>query len=607
MAYAIEFKDVSFSYGALSEQKNAVLSNIHLNVAQGECVCVTGSSGCGKTTLTRLVNGLIPSFYEGTKQGEVFVNGIELEQWEMDELCRAVGSVFQNPRSQFFNLDTTSELAYGCENLGVSRAETLSNVTRAAELLNLQHLLDRDIHDLSGGERQLLALGAACAMGADIFVLDEPTANLDAIATQAVKRTLQALKSQGKTILMVEHRLHWLDGLVDRMVCMSDGRIINDYTVSEFCRLSTDELALMGLRAWTLCDLRVSKHEINACENELQNSDAITVAPFSIQADSLRAKHRKNNEVLKGLSFTVTGGHAIAVVGRNGQGKSTLAHVIAGLMRETYGGISVDARPLSVRDRVGNIYLVLQESGYQLFASSVRKEFTIGMKSVSENDMAEIDDLISRFALVDKSERHPASLSGGEKQRLALAVGIHAGAKLLVLDEPTSGLDYTNMRRCALEIRRLVNSGRCVFVITHDVELVAAACDQVIEVNRGRAHSTYELNERTLPRVLNILAPDYGECAHEQVASHESEKTASHEHEQVVVREDENSASHEREQVVARGQDEVLMRGQDEAVVVSGLQAQRRDVVYAQEQTLNGAVFSRHKKTLNDRTQDIPP
>jgi energy-coupling factor transport system ATP-binding protein len=506
MAYEIEFENVSFDYGALSEKKSPVLANINLMVPQGECVCVTGSSGCGKTTLTRLVNGLIPSFYEGTKQGRVLIKGIELEQWETDELCRAVGSVFQNPRSQFFNLDTTSELAYGCENLGVSREKILRSVAQTAEMLNLQNLLDRDIHDLSGGERQLLALGTACAMGADIFVLDEPTANLDAAATQAVKRTLQGLKAQGKTILLVEHRLHWLDGLADRVVCMDAGSIIHDWTACEFSAQPTDELARMGLRAWSLRGLRLGWHE-----ESVQESGPNDALPLNVQADSLRAGHRPGKEVIKGLSFSVTGGHAVALVGRNGQGKSTLAHIMAGLMHETYGGISINARPLKVRDRVGNIYLVLQESGYQLFASSVRKEFTIGMWSSDDTDMADIDDLIMRFGLADKNDRHPASLSGGEKQRLALAVGIHAGAKLLVLDEPTSGLDLANMRRCAFEIRRLADSGRCVFVITHDAELVALACDQVIEVVDGRAHSVYDLTERTLPRVLQTLAPEFVE------------------------------------------------------------------------------------------------
>jgi energy-coupling factor transport system ATP-binding protein len=508
MMYEIEFESVSFAYGALSKTKRLVLDDICLRVPRGECLCVTGASGCGKTTLTRLLNGLIPSFYEGMKQGRVLVKGIEIERWAMEDLCRMVGSVFQNPRSQFFNLDTTSELAYGCENLGLNREEILRNVARAAEALNLQGLLERDIHDLSGGQRQLLALGTACAMGADVFVLDEPTANLDAVATQAVKRTLQILKEQEKTIFIVEHRLHWLDGLADRIVCMDAGRIAYDWKACEFAALPAGEVARMGLRAWSLRDLRTEK-PYSAKTAQTGSGVALSdVLPLEIQTDGLRTGYGLRQEILKGLSLSATGGHAVAVVGRNGQGKTTLARVLSGIMRETYGGISINARPLSAHNRAGSVYLVLQESGYQLFGTNVRNEFTIGMESSDEADRAHIDDLIERFGLAGKEDWHPASLSGGEKQRLALAVGVHAGAELLVLDEPTSGLDLANMRRCALEIRRLADSGRCVFVITHDVELVVAACDQVIEIADGRAESTYDLTNATLPHTLRILAPD---------------------------------------------------------------------------------------------------
>lgn len=511
MTYEIEFKGVSFAYGALSEKKNPVLNDVSLGVPGGECVCVTGSSGCGKTTLTRLINGLIPSFYEGSKRGRVLIKGVELERWEMDDLCRSVGSVFQNPRSQFFNLDTTSELAYGCENLGVSREEILRSVAYAAAALNLQDLLERDIHDLSGGQRQLLALGAACAMGADILVLDEPTANLDAVATEAVKRTLQDLKKQGKTILIVEHRLHWLDGLVDRVVCMDAGRLVGDWTAREFADMPAGEVERMRLRAWSLCSLRVGIQEQAEREQDSRGAE-----PLDIQADGLRARYGPHKEILKGLSFSTSGGHAVAIVGHNGQGKSTMARVVAGLMRETYGGISVNACPLPARDRIGSIYLVLQESGYQLFGTSVRKEFAIGMESPDDTSMVCIDDLIARFGLAGKSDRHPATLSGGEKQRLALAVGVHTGAKLLVLDEPTSGLDLANMRRCASEIRRLADSGSCVFVITHDAELVAAACDQVIEIVDGKAARAYDLDRETLPRVLRVLAPELAGCTRDE-------------------------------------------------------------------------------------------
>ena len=501
--FAVELDHVSFAYGPAGGLGDDVLIDVSLKVPYGQCLCVTGPSGCGKTTLTQLLNGLIPAFYEGEIRGRALVGGIEVGQWEMDDLCRFVGSVFQNPRSQFFNLDTTSELAYGCENLGVSRDEMIRSIAQVVDALELDGLLERDIHDLSGGQRQLLALGAACAMGVEVLVLDEPTANLDAVATQLVKRALQRLHAQGKTIVIVEHRLHWLEGLVDRMVHVDGGRIAHDWTAREFSLLQPAELERMGLRVWSLGSL---PKRFAGRRARVQGVEAAPKA--GIQVDGLRAGYRKGCNVLQGLSLLAEGGHAIAVIGRNGQGKSTFANVVSGLMRESYGGVSVDERPLAARDRTGNVYLVLQESGYQLFGSSVRDEFSIGLASKREADLDRVDDLISRFGLSGKEGRHPASLSGGEKQRLALAVGVYSGTRLLVLDEPTSGLDLASMTRCAEEIGRLAESGCCVLVITHDAELVMAACDRVVEIDSGRVRASYDLDDETVSRALRVLAPD---------------------------------------------------------------------------------------------------
>lgn len=506
MGCEIVFDHLSFGYGPFDDEPRDVLQDVSLRIGSGECACITGPSGCGKTTLTRLMNGLIPSFYEGRRRGRVLIEGRDAEQWSVDDLCRVVGSVFQNPRSQFFNLDTTSELAYGCENLGIPRDEMIGRIARVVADLGLHDLVEREIHDLSGGQRQLLSLGAACAMGAEAFVLDEPTANLDATAVRLVKRTLQRLKDQGKTVVIVEHRLHWLSGLADRVVLMDAGRIVGDYAADAFAALPDRTLAEMGLRAWSLANLSLHAGAGEGSHANAGSSRAF--AQLDMQADGLRAAYARGGEVLRGASFRASGGHAIAVIGRNGQGKSTLARVMAGLMRETYGGISIDSKPLSARDRAGNVYLVFQESGYQLFSSSVRGEFAVGRDKASRLSDDEIDRLVADFGLEGKQERHPASLSGGEKQRLALAVGVSAGARVLVLDEPTSGLDKARMSLAAAQIRALVRTGRCVFVVTHDVELVAEACDQVMEIDRGRVRDAYDLDRRTFARVLSLLAPD---------------------------------------------------------------------------------------------------
>lgn len=228
------------------------LRDVSLRIRKGECVVITGPSGCGKTTLTRLANGLIPAVYVGRMSGEVRVLGRALDQWEMDELACSVGSVFQNPRSQFFNLDTVSELAFGCENMGVASDEIRERVRKTARDLRMEHLLDRDIRALSGGEKQTVAVGAVYAMEPCVFVLDEPTAALDVSSMRHLAQVVGRLKAAGNTVLVAEHRLWWLAGIADRVVLMDGGRITGDFTAAEFSALSPDERARRGLRAWSI-------------------------------------------------------------------------------------------------------------------------------------------------------------------------------------------------------------------------------------------------------------------------------------------------------------------------------------------------------------------
>lgn len=532
----VEFRCVGFTYGNRAE--GAALYDINLRIPRGQCVVFTGASGCGKTTLTRMINGLIPAVYVGIATGQVLVEGRAMDAWEMDELSCQVGSVFQNPRSQFFNLDTTSEIAFGCENMGLPRDEIRRRVHAAVADLGIEHLLERDIRMLSGGERQMVALASAYALGPDIFVLDEPTASLDVDAMRQLARVVTRLRAAGKTVIVAEHRLWWLADVVDRVVLMEEGRIAHDWTSAEFGALSADERDAFGLRAWDVVEVHC--HAMSAPADASSSSAAASLvtdassrhamgAPvdassrhaLALEVSALRAGYGRT-PVLRGVNMSILPGHIVGLVGCNGAGKTTFSRCIAGLHKESAGTVALAGATLSWRARAGVAYLVMQETGYQLFADSVVHELeqacangahlrdvrkraaNVALAQAAEG-VLDVTTLLDRFGLVGLEDRHPLSLSGGERQRLAIAAGVAQGMQFMVLDEPTSGLDAKNMRRVAAELARLRQAGMSALVVTHDFEFLCKACDAVAEIDAGVIHARYDLSEETLPRVRALF------------------------------------------------------------------------------------------------------
>jgi energy-coupling factor transporter ATP-binding protein EcfA2 len=226
--------------------------SLDLTIRAGECVVLCGGSGCGKTTVTRLINGLAPHFYPGEMTGRVEVCGRDVTEMPLAQTARLVGSVFQNPRSQFFNVDTDSELAFGCENLALERDETIRRVRQAVGAFSLEGLLGRSIFELSGGEKQRIACGCVHAMRPRVYLLDEPSSNLDLASVARLRDALSRLRRQGATIVIAEHRLHYLSGLADRYLYFKDGRVLTEFTPAELERLSVDERLAHGLRCLSL-------------------------------------------------------------------------------------------------------------------------------------------------------------------------------------------------------------------------------------------------------------------------------------------------------------------------------------------------------------------
>ena len=486
----IDIKDVSFSYGG---KDGKALNQVSLHISKGECVLLVGLSGCGKTTLTRLLNGLVPSFYEGKLSGEVLIEGKPVSEYKDGSLSQKVGSVFQNPRSQFFNVDTTGEIAFGCENIGISHEQILDRVSKASYDLEMGSLMNRDIFSLSGGEKQLVAIASVYAMNPDIYVMDEPSANLDMEVTERLKKIITLLKRQGKTIIIAEHRIAYLRDLVDRIVYMKNGSIIREYSRKAFLALSDSERKKMGLRAVFPERLSIKSPD-RICPTEV------------LLTENLAVSYSKREPLIASISTTAHVGEVIGIIGRNGQGKSTFAKCVCGLLKEAAGKIIVNGSPLSSKQRAGKIYLVMQEPGYQLFADSVEKELRVSFEhKKSEADKERAEQLLEQLGLSEKKERHPLSLSGGEKQRLSVAAALMQAAHIFFLDEPTSGLDLENMNRVSALLSDLRSEGKTVFVITHDYEFLLNTCDRVLWLDHGTIRKDVRLTTEILPALQEFF------------------------------------------------------------------------------------------------------
>lgn len=470
---AVSIKDLSFAY---KDTEQGFLKDLNLEIERGQTVLICGGSGCGKTTITRLVNGLIPHYYEGSLQGEVRVNGIDTASVQIEDLAGTVGSVFQNPRSQFFCVDTTSEIAFGCENMNLPEDEIRKRIAGTAREMNIEDLLDRNIFKLSGGEKQKIACASVSAMLPDIIVMDEPTSNLDIDAIEELKEVIRRWKTQGKTILIAEHRLGWLKGICDRVIVMADGKVEEDLTADEFFSFTSDDLTARGLRDFTpKVDYLNTSAGFRSCDGKPLTSEG-----HVIHLDGFTYKYG-NRKALNIDHLEIPEGAVVAVVGHNGAGKSTFANCLSGNNRHFKGKVTLNGKAYSSGRLRKITYLVMQDVNRQLFAESVLEEIYLGMR---EDDEKKALEVLSEFDLEEYKDRHPMSLSGGQKQRVAIASALVMDKPLLILDEPTSGLDHRQMVNTSKLIAK-IRGRKTVFIITHDMELISRCCTHVLHIEKG--------------------------------------------------------------------------------------------------------------------------
>ena len=490
----IHIQNVSFTY---EQADTPSLKNINLSVKTGECVLLCGKSGCGKTTLIRLLCGMLPDFYNGAFTGSVSVKGIDPVTAPMYEIAKTVGTVFQNPRTQFYTVNTTSEIAFGCENFGMEPKLIQDRVYETADALHINSLLDRNIFRLSGGEKQKIAFASIYAVNPDIYVLDEPSSNLDNHAINELRSMLQFLKAHGKTIVIAEHRIRYLKELADRAVYMKEGQIGKEYTMQELDSMSIAERMETGIRP-------VSLGGFSSIIKEQSESSGDIGGSASIQMKDVCFSYTK----YKGQpSLTIPeacfpAGTVIAVTGNNGAGKSTLVSVVGGLLKNKKGTIKLNGNIQSAKERLFVSYMVMQEVNHQLFTDSVKEEIVLGVKNPDERAL---NAVLTKMDIERLKDRHPMTLSGGQKQRVAIAAAVFCKKKILIFDEPTSGLDFFHMMQTAELIKTLKADDTYIFVITHDYELIAAACDIAVEVKNGRIESQYVLDTKGIQQLQNSM------------------------------------------------------------------------------------------------------
>ena len=469
----------------------SVLKDISLSLKAGECLVVTGESGSGKSSLIHAINGLAFHYNQGVGKGHIRFDGENIETLPIYRIALQIASVFQNPKTHFFNMNTTLELLFYMENMGLDRAEMDRRMEDLLKIFPIEHLLGRNIFALSGGEKQILSVASCYLAGCKLIVMDEPSSNLDEASIAILKKMLPMLKERGIALLIAEHRLHYLTELMDRLIILETGKLDRAFSREEFLSLSEDELADMGLRSREKPVLRLP-----AWKNEGQLTVETLCCPF------WRDEELKLSQV--SFSFGIYG-----IVGENGCGKSTLLRAMTGLEAPKKSRITLRGKPLSGRERIARSALVMQDVNSQLFTDSVEEELLLAWKgrcrrektdgkirekAAGEAAQREIENLLQALGLAECKERHPMSLSGGQKQRLALATCLLQDANFFYFDEPTSGMDRKNMLRIAALLKQQQREDRILFVVSHDTAFLQEVATECLDLETFRERTAGSRN-----------------------------------------------------------------------------------------------------------------
>ncbi len=506
----ISIRNLSFSY---TDTAKPALQKVSISVHDGEFILLTGPSGGGKSSLCRCLNGLIPHFYGGKIGGEIMVQGVNTLESSTREMATRVGMVFQDPENQLVTLDTEREIAFGLENLAFPRMLIIKRMEESIDTLGLSAIRRRALNELSGGEKQKVAIASVLALHPKILVLDEPTSELDPKGAEDVLATVARLNEElGITVILVEHRLDRVVHLVDRMVVLNGGEIVADDTPRKV--MGGRQAAALGIGLPPIVKLfrgiqsdgeKVGELPLTVKEGRAMMAEAFqnakrhtlpakkrTVGKPIVSLSKLCHTYSNRIVALREVSLEFHEGEFIAIMGRNASGKTTLVKHINGLLKPTRGTVSVngvDAGKSTIAALARIVGFVFQNPNDHLFADTVEEEVAFTLKSLGfpdEEVIRRTDEVLEQFNLTRYRHSYPRSLSGGERQRVALASVVAAGPRVLILDEPTRGMEYSLKTVLMCFLKEYRDRGNTIILVTHDVETVAEHADRVVLLSEGR-------------------------------------------------------------------------------------------------------------------------
>ncbi len=507
----ISIENLSFYY---ADEKRPALNGIDLEIGDGEFVLVTGASGSGKSSLARCLNGLIPHFYGGRLGGRVTVDGLDVSLHAPKEMATRVGMVFQDPENQLVTADVEREIAFGMENLALPRQEIAKRLEEALDTVGIAALRKRQLHTLSGGEKQKVAIASVLALKPEVLVLDEPTSELDPQGAEEVLATVQRLNDElGMTVVLVEHRLERVVHLVDRLIVLSAGRVIADGRPGQVLERQYDRLCRAGVGIPPLIRLVHGLQErgvpVTGAPLTVKEGRRLLERVYTgiggfpavgdarggagdpvIETENLWYAYKHPYAALKGIDLSIGRGEFVAVMGRNAAGKTTLVKHFIGLLKPSRGRVRVNGLDIvktTVAELARHVGYVFQDPNDHLFAETVEEEVATTLRGLGFSDVhRRVGEVLEQFDLTPYARQYPRFLSGGQKQRVALATVLAARPQVLILDEPTRGMDQQlkdYLMRFLCEYR---DGGNTVIIVTHDVEMVAEYAQRVILLGEGK-------------------------------------------------------------------------------------------------------------------------